>query len=131
MEWVIIDLETTGVDHRNDQIIEIGAVLINEKGRTEEFQTLVNPGISLPYVITELTGITDEMLEGQPSIDDVIPDLLDFMGDAIPIAHNASFEAGFLRRYLGLENEEWLDTIILAKIAFPTGQSCYCVGIDQ
>ena len=50
MEWVIIDLETTGVDHRNDQIIEIGAVLINEKGRTEEFQTLVNPGISLPYV---------------------------------------------------------------------------------
>ena len=120
MEWVIIDLETTGVDHRNDQIIEIGAVLINEKGRTEEFQTLVNPGISLPYVIMELTGITDEMLEGQPSIDDVIPDLLDFMGDAIPIAHNASFEAGFLRRYLGLENEEWLDTIILAKIAFPT-----------
>ncbi|MEE0775446.1 MAG: exonuclease domain-containing protein, partial [Bacillota bacterium] len=89
-------------------------------GHTEEFQTLVDPGISLPSVITELTGITDEMLEGQPSIEDVIPDFLDFIGDAVPIAHNASFEAGFLRPYLGLENEEWLDTITLAKIAFPT-----------
>lgn len=119
MDRVIIDLETTGIDYKTDKIIEIGAVRIDPKGNRREFHTLIDPEQPLSYVITELTGITDEMLVGQPVIGEVAGELWDFMSGAVPIAHNAGFEAGFLRKYTGFEQEDWLDTITLAKIAFP------------
>lgn len=119
MEWLIVDLETTGLSPSKDDIIEIGAVKIDERGNRTTFQTLVDPGYSLPYEITRLTGITDDMLNGQPSIDEVIDDFIGFMGNAHLIAHNASFDGAFLEPYIGLPKEEWLDTIELSKMAFP------------
>ncbi len=119
MDRVIIDLETTGIDSKRDKIIEIGAVRIDAAGNRREFHTLVDPQCPLNHVITELTGITDEMLVGQPYIENVASDLFDFLANAVPIAHNSGFEAGFLRKYTGYEPEDWLDTITLTKIAFP------------
>lgn len=119
MKWIVIDLETTGLDPRRDRIIEIGAVKCGEDGVLETFQSLVDPEHSLPPFITELTGITDEMLMGQPLLDEVMPDFLEFAADCIPIAHNASFEAGFLKKHTGWDGSDWLDTITLAKMAFP------------
>lgn len=119
MKWVVIDLETTGLDPRRDRIIEIGAVKVDEDGVLETFQTLVDPAMILPPFIVELTGISDEMLDGQPSLADVLPDFLTFVDDCMPVAHNANFELTFLRSYTGWEGSDWLDTITLAKMAFP------------
>ncbi|MDO4542667.1 MAG: 3'-5' exonuclease, partial [Bacillota bacterium] len=91
MDRVIIDLETTGVDSRRDKIIEIGAVRIDDLGNRREFHTLVDPGLPLNHVITDLTGITDEMLAGQPRIEDVASELYKFTEGTVPIAHNAGF----------------------------------------
>lgn len=119
MNRVIIDLETTGLDSKNDKIIEIGAVRVESDGKRSEFHALIDPECSLPHEITELTGITEEMLIGQSTMEHIAGELIAFMEDAVPIAHNASFEAGFLRKYTGYETEDWLDTILLTKIAFP------------
>ena len=131
MEWIIVDLETTGLNPKRDKIIEIGAVLLNEKGERRTFQTLIDPEIPLTTNISELTGITDEMLIGQPIIDEVIDDFLDFMGDAVPVAHNASFDGAFLEPFVGYPKEAWLDTITLSKMAFPMLESYSLVNLVE
>ena len=89
MEWVIVDLETTGLNAKRDKIIEIGAVRMDEKGNRSVFQTLIDPEIPLTETISGITGITDEMLYGQPLMEEVMDDFIDFIGDATPLAHNA------------------------------------------
>lgn len=131
MEWIIVDLETTGLNPKRDKIIEIGAVLLNEKGERRTFQTLIDPEIPLTANISELTGITDDMLVGQPIIDEVIDDFLDFMGDAVPVAHNASFDGAFLEPFVGHPKEAWLDTITLSKMAFPMLESYSLVNLVE
>ena len=131
MEWVIVDLETTGLNAKRDKIIEIGAVRIRENGERALFQTLIDPGIPLTETITDLTGITDEMLFGQPLIEEVMDDFIDFMGDAVPLAHNASFDGAFLEPYTGIPKEEWLDTISLCKMAFPMLESYALVNLVE
>ena len=119
MDFIIIDLETTGMNFKRDKIIEIGAVKVNQWGKRQVFHTLIDPGFGLPKMITELTGITDAMVEGKPAIEEVAGDFLEFMGDAQPIAHNAAFDGSFLEPYTGIPKEEWLDTITLSKMTFP------------
>ncbi len=123
MKWVIIDLETTGLDPKKDKIIEIGAVLLSDKGERRHFHSLINPEEPLRRVITELTGISDEMLLGQPLLEEILPDLIQFIDDAVPVAHNASFDGSFLEPYLGAGSDEWLDTIVLSKMVFPMLES--------
>lgn len=123
MEWVIVDLETTGLHPNEDHIIEIGAVRINEKGERQIFQTLIDPCVTLSRRIVEITGISDEMLNGQPFIEEIMDDFISFIGDATLIAHNASFDGAFLEPFLGIFKEEWLDTVTLAKMAFPMLES--------
>ncbi|MBQ2698430.1 MAG: hypothetical protein IJF62_00660, partial [Firmicutes bacterium] len=84
----------------------------------DEFSAFIDPGFPLDPFISNLTGITNDMLFGQPDIDEVIPAFAEFVGDAIPVAHNATFDGGFLRRFWK-DDREWLDTLVLAKIAFP------------
>lgn len=131
MEWVIIDLETTGLNAKRDKIIEIGAVRIDKNGNRETFQRLIDPEISLTPDISRLTGITDDMLYGQPLIEDVIDDFVDFVGDATPIAHNAAFDGSFLEPYLGIPGDSWLDTISLCKMAFPMLESYALVNLTE
>ncbi len=95
-EFVVIDVETTGLKPGPAAITEIGAVRVRNGQLDEEFHTLVNPGRRVPAVITRLTGITDDMLRDQPRIDAVFPQLYAFLGSAVLVAHNADFDLSFL-----------------------------------
>lgn len=96
-EFVIFDIETTGLSALNCRITEIGAVLIRGGEVTSRFSSFVNPGIHIPEEITELTGITDEMVAAAPGIETVLTDFLAFAGDRMLVAHNANFDIGFLK----------------------------------
>ncbi len=121
--FVALDFETTGFSKISDRIIEIGAVRIENGVRTDEFSTYVNPDKDLPYEITKLTGITPEMLEGAPSIEEILPKFLEFVGHSMLVAHNAGFDVGFLEqacRYQGINRTfDYLDTVDLARFMLP------------
>jgi DNA polymerase III subunit epsilon len=95
--FVVLDLETTGLSPTSDRITEIGAVKVRGGEVLGELRTFVHPGRPIPPAITAVTGITDAMVRGAPSIDDVLPLVLRFIGDAVFVAHNAAFDVGFLR----------------------------------
>ena len=95
--FVAFDLETTGLSSRNDKIIEIGAVLIQNGQEIDRFQTFVDPEQKLHKETIELTGITDKMLEGAPKLVEIFPKFLEFVGERVLVAHNADFDTGFIR----------------------------------
>ena len=95
--YVVFDLETTGLDPDNDQIVEIGAVRVAGGVLTNQtFQQLVNPGIKMPAEASEVNHITDDMLKGQPRIKPTLADFLDFVDGDVLVAHNGGFDAAFL-----------------------------------
>lgn len=119
MEYIVVDLETTGLDAEKCHIIEIGAVKISDGAITDTFQTFVHIDYDLPFEITDLTGITDEDLIFAPQTDEAISQFEAFAGDCRTfIAHNASFEKSFLDKVLNIE-VDWLDTIEIAHIVKP------------
>lgn len=95
--FVVFDLETTGGSPTDDAITEIGAVKYRGGEVIGEFATLVNPGREIPPFITVLTGITHAMVVEAPRIEQVLPAFLEFVGDAVLVAHNARFDLGFTR----------------------------------
>lgn len=119
--YIVIDIETTGLDPRRDKLIEVGAVKIKRGLVIEEYATLINPERMIRPEITELTSIDDEMVAKAPVYRDVLPDLRAFLEDGILIAHNASFEESFLGQ--DLPDHEFLDSLALAQIAFPAQNS--------
>jgi DNA polymerase-3 subunit alpha (Gram-positive type) len=100
-ELVAIDLETTGLDSTKDFIIEIGAVRMREGIVTEELSILVKPPVTIPPYVTHLTGITQDDVEDAPLIEDVLPRLLEFVGNRPIIAHSNALEIGFLQNRYG------------------------------
>lgn len=119
-DFVVFDIETTGLNPRNDDIIEIGAVKISNKKVVDSFSTFVHTDRKLSGKIIELTSITDEMLEGQPEISGVLPDFLEFAKDCVLVAHNAKFDVSFIKEkarvYLDKDYEPpVLDTLELSK----------------
>jgi len=122
-EFVAFDLETTGLSSRTDTIIEIGAVLMKDGKELDRFQTFVDPKRPLDKKIVELTGITDAMLKGAPTIEEILPKFLEFVGSRILVAHNADFDTGFIRA--ACENQGFsydltsADTLILAQNLMP------------
>lgn len=94
--FVVFDLETTGDAPAVGAITEIGAVRLHGGRVTGEFQTLVNPGRPIQPFVVGLTGITDAMLRGAPTLDEALRDFLEFCGDAVLVAHNAQFDLGHL-----------------------------------
>ncbi|GAB49492.1 DEDD exonuclease domain-containing protein [Mobilicoccus pelagius] len=118
--FVVVDLETTGGSPADSSITEIGAVKVNGGEVVEEFHTLVDPQVPVPPFIRLLTGITDEMLEGAPHIDEVLPSFLEFSRGAVLVAHNAPFDIGFLRAATRACGLSWpapavVDTVTLAR----------------
>lgn len=95
--FCVLDLETTGGNRRDDMITEIGVVKVRGGQCLGTFQTLVNPGRAIPAQITVLTGLTDAVVRTAPRIEVVLGTLSEFLGDAVFVAHNASFDLGFLR----------------------------------
>ena len=122
-EFVAFDLETTGLSSHTDTIIEIGAVCMKNGQEIDRFQTFVAPGRKLDPKIIELTGITDQMLLGAPTIEEVLPKFLDFVGNRILVAHNSDFDTGFIRaacERMGLPyNFTAADTLILSQNLLP------------
>jgi DNA polymerase-3 subunit epsilon len=95
-EFCVFDLETTGGSPDGSRITEIGAVKVRGGEIVGEFATLINPGVPIPPAITYLTGITNAMVYPAPQIDAVLPSFVEFIGDAVLVAHNASFDTRFL-----------------------------------
>ncbi len=122
-ELVAFDIETTGLDKNTDAIIEIGAVKIKNGEIIEKFDTFVNPERYISYDITKLTGISNEDVEGAPTIDKALVDFKNFIGDSLLIAHNASFDMGFIRTNavrLGLRiGNRSIDTLLLSRAMLP------------
>ncbi|WP_082097347.1 DEDD exonuclease domain-containing protein [Demequina silvatica] len=120
--FVVVDLETTGTSPGTARITEIGAVKTRGGEVIGEFQTLVDPGMPIPPMIVALTGITDAMLVAAPRIEAVLPAFLEFLGDAVLVAHNAPFDTGFLRAACKEHGYRWpgnqvVDTVTLARRA--------------
>ena len=122
--YVVFDLETTGFSPIKDKIIEIGAVKVEHGEITDKFSTFVNPKVPIPFQITQLTSITDQMVIGAPDIETVLPQFLEFIGDAALVAHNASFDVSFIEqncRYQDIQPDfTSVDTVAMARILLPT-----------
>jgi DNA polymerase III subunit alpha, Gram-positive type len=95
-KYVILDIETTGLCKHYDKITEIAAIKISNGKIIDEFQTLINPKCTIPNFITKLTGINNDMVKNSPTIEQVLPNLFKFIEDEIIIAHNATFDYGFI-----------------------------------
>ena len=122
-EYVAFDLETTGLSSLHDTIIEIGAAIMKGKKVLSTFQMFVDPHRPLQPKIIDLTGITDQMLAGQPDISEAIPQFLDYVGGRPLCAHNADFDIGFVTaacERLGIAFQPtYVDTLILAQNLMP------------
>ncbi len=122
--YVVFDLETTGFSSLNDKIIEIGAVKVKNGEIIDSFSTFVNPEVPIPFEITDLTSITDEMVVDSEKIDVVLPKFLEFCEGAALVAHNAGFDVGFIEqncKNLGIKKKfTYLDTVALARVLLPT-----------
>ena len=94
--YVVFDLETTGFSPDKNKIIEIGAVKVEHGEITDRFSTFVNPEVPIPYRIEELTSIRDDMVIDAPKIETILPQFMEFCGDAIMVAHNADFDMSFI-----------------------------------
>ncbi len=117
--FVVLDLETTGLRPGTDRITEVGAVKVRGGEVLGELETLVHPGRPIPPGITAVTGITDTMVADAPSIEAVLPALLDFLDGGVLVAHNAPFDVGFLRAAIAHARAEPFDpsTVDTARLA--------------
>lgn len=122
-EFVFFDLETTGTSVYTDKVIEIAAVIVKNGEIRNTYQTFVNPHQKLPPKITELTGITDQMASQGVEEDEGFQGLIDFIGDRIIAAHNATFDTAFLNRWLKKTGTSFeytvIDTLPLARAVVP------------
>ena len=122
-EFVVFDIETTGLSVMNSQIIEIGAVKIQGGKVVDRFNEFVNPQVPIPELITELTGIDDNMVANADKIDVVLKSFLEFIGNRLLIAHNANFDISFIRKAsMDLDYKfanPYLDTLTLSRFLNP------------
>lgn len=117
---IAFDLETTGLDPKNDAIVEIAMVKFDETGILDRYTTLINPGFPMPEESVNITGITDEDLKDAPFFSDIRPKILEFMSDGSPLlGHNVDFDISFFREY-GIDTgaRPLLDTFRIAEVLF-------------
>ena len=124
-DYVVFDLETTGISCGTDDIVEISAISVKDSIPVDEFSTLVNPLRPIPYYASRVNGITDEMVADSPVFEDVLPKFLEFIKDSVLVGHNIhAFDLKFLYRYckrfygrtLG---NDYIDTLILSRTYLP------------
>lgn len=125
--FTVIDLETTGLNPKTDKIIEVGAVRVRAGVVTEEFASLVNPGRKLEDRITELTGISDKELETAPYVEEVLPQLISFIGEDILVGHRVLFDFSFIKKAAANNKltfeKKGIDTLKLARRFLPEAES--------
>lgn len=124
-DYVVFDLETTGVSPYNDEVIEISAVKARKGKVVEEFSELVNPQRTIPFAASRVNNITDDMVSDAPFFDEVLRHFLEFVGEDVLVGHNIqSFDMKFIYRdceryFHQLITNDYVDTLILAKRCFP------------
>lgn len=119
-DYVVFDIETTGLDPRNDEIIEIGAIRVRNDQVVAEFEKLIKPSKPISSFITKLTGITNEDLIDAQDIEEVLPDFLNFVGEDIVMGHNVNFDLSFIKdkslKHLGVVFENrYADTLYISR----------------
>ena len=121
--FVVFDLETTGFSNKNDKITEIGAVKVKNFEIVDRFNELINPEKDISYKVQELTGITNDLIKDKPTIEEILPRFMEFIGDSVLVAHNAEFDIGFINQKCKEMNIEFknksVDTLMLARILLP------------
>ena len=129
VDYVVFDLETTGLSPFKDEIIEIGAVRVDKDGKiVGTFTTLVKPSQPVSEFIQNLTGISNEMLSDAPSIYTVLPRFADFVGDSILVGHNVTFDIAFVQQKAKIYKETkflnpYVDTLSLTRKVYPNLKS--------
>ncbi len=121
--YVVFDIETTGFSADRNKIIEIGAVKVERGEIVDRFSEFINPETPIPFRITELTSIRDDMVMSAPTVDVILPKFMEFSKGCIMVAHNADFDMSFIKKNckdLGLPcNDTYLDTVELSKFLIP------------
>jgi DNA polymerase III subunit epsilon len=129
--YAIVDIETTGSSYKTGRITEIAILIHDGKEIVKRYHTLVNPHCRIPYHITQLTGITNEMILDAPAFYEIARDVVEITKDLVFVAHNAAFDYSFIKaafKDLGYEYQrKTLCTVKLARISFP-GLSSYSLG---
>lgn len=124
-DYVVFDLETTGVSPVYDEVIEISGVKVKGGKVQDEFSALVNPGCSIPWAASRVNGITDDMVKNEPFFTEVLAQFLDFAGDDILVGHNIhSFDMKFIYRdadrfYGKIPGNDYIDTLSVARSCLP------------
>ena len=128
--YCVIDLETTGLDYRNDAIIELAVIKFDLEGISDTYQSFVNPGRKIPPSISDLTGIFDKDVLAAPEFSTLIPKLKIFIGDSVLIGHNVGFDVGCLREF-GFNFEGTIfDTLDLSYVIHPTQLDYSLTGLS-
>ena len=124
-DYVLFDLETTGISCREDEVVEISALKVKDGFVVDEFSTLVNPGIPIPFMASDINGITDEMVKDAPDFKTVLADFMEFAGNAVLVGHNiAAFDMKFIQRdaerYFGkVFTNDYIDTLVISRLYLP------------
>ncbi|MCM3745971.1 PolC-type DNA polymerase III [Paenibacillus pasadenensis] len=124
-EYVVFDIETTGLSITNCKIIELAGVKYKDGQEIDRFATFIDPHEKIPYHIQQLTNITDDMVRGAPELEPKLREFIDFIGDCVLVAHNARFDIGFIQascKMIGVPDltNPVLDTLELARFLHPT-----------
>lgn len=126
-DYVCVDIETTGTNVGYSKILEIGAVKVRNGKKIDVFSELINPEIPVPGYITDLTGITNDMVYGKRGIEEILPEFIDFAGDDILLGHNVRFDYSFLKQGaidLKLDfDKKGMDTLKIARKVLPDLES--------
>ena len=130
--FTIFDLETTGMSAVRDRIVEIAAIKVNQDGTQERFTSLVNPGIRIPWQVSKVHNITDDMVITAPFFSEAASTFMQISEGSTLVAHNARFDLSFLQESLNREgfplwNGKTMDSIPIIKRAYPGLQS-YSLG---
>lgn len=128
-DYVLFDIETTGLSQESDEVVELSAIKVQNGDVIDEFSMLVNPGIHIPYTASSINGITDDMVEDAPKMDQVLKDFVTFIGNSVLMGHNIKrFDLKFIQRdavrYLGRElSNKYVDTLFIANRYLPDLES--------
>ena len=140
-DYVVIDLEMTGLNAKTDRILEVAAVRVRDGRETATFSAIVNPGVRLSEKVKELTGITQEQADAGESLDETLRQFLEFLGEDVLVGQNVIFDFSFLKQWavnhkIALEKQA-VDTLKLARQFLPAEQKkdleslCICFGIPR
>ena len=116
LEYVIFDIETTGLEPTQHEITEIGALKIKGHEVQNMFSSLIRPSSPISLEITNITGIDDEMVKNSPSLKEVLPKFIDFITDSILIAHNAEFDLAFIKQNLKQISDKELNNNVICTV---------------